>query len=86
MEDIREYSFNNNFVCSLMDDDVTQKKVFKSDGLDKEIGKQCGCSTRALHRPPKALCYFGCALEFSFDMTLKEIHNVQYMVARGINN
>ena len=76
MEDIREYRFNKKIVYSLLDDDVTPKE-FKSDGLDKEICKQRGRSTRALHRPPKTLCSLGCALEFKFDMTLKEIHNVQ---------
>ena len=83
MEDIRDYSFNNNLVYSLLGDDVSQKKRFKSDGLDKEICKQCGRSTRALHRPPKTLCSLGCALEFKFDMTLKEIHNVQVWLREG---
>ena len=77
MEDIQEYSFNNNFVYSLLGDDATQNKGFKSNGLHKEVCKQCGRSARALHRPPKALCSLGCALKFKFDMTLKDIHNVQ---------
>ena len=83
MEDIREYSFNNHFVYSLLGDDVTQNKGFKSNGLYKEICKQCGRSTRALHRPPKALCFLGCALEFKFGMTFKEIHNVQIWLREG---
>lgn len=83
MEDIRAYSFNNNLVYSLLGDDMTRKKGFKLDGLDKEICKQCGRSTRALHRPPKTLCSLGCALESKFDMTLKEIHNVQIWLQEG---
>ena len=83
MEDIREYSFNNNLVYSLLGDDVTRKKGFRLDGVDKEICKQCGRSTRALHRPPKTLCSLGCALEFKFDMSLKEIHNVQIWLREG---
>lgn len=79
--DVRDYKYNHKLTFSLLGDDgATHKRqtlLAKNNESNREVCKWCGRSTRALNQEPKTLCSLGCALESVFNMTLREIHEVQ---------
>lgn len=85
--DVRDYKYNHKLAFSLLGDGTTHKQTLlgENDKLNREVCKWCGRSTRALNQEPKTLCSLGCALESVFNMTLREIHEVQLGLSKRKN-
>ena len=81
--DVRDYKYNHKLAFSLLGDDKRTherqrpRAEMKNFLSNREVCKWCGRSTRALNQEPKTLCSLGCALESAFNMTLRDIHEVQ---------